>query len=336
MNTIRVTVMPGDGIGPEVMDATLQVLTATGLPFEWDYQVLGDKGPRDKRGRLTIPEATLASFMSNGLGLKGPTATTTHKSLNLQFRQWGKLGINVRPAWPMPGTQTLFAHLPINWRIYRENVEGFYASTERVVRKGVVKMTSTFTEEACCDLLAYAFADARRLGRKKVTVAHKDTIFKKSHGLLSALAKEYAAKYPDLVFESMLIDAFGMRLVSNPTDFDCIVLLNYEGDIFSDIAAGLTNGNLGAAGGANVGNGRFLGEAVHGTAPDIIGKGVANPTALIHSGAMLADHIGEVATGDRIRAAVMQTLRDGVHTGDIDKRNAVGTKAFTQAVIDHM
>ena len=252
-NPIRITILPGDGIGPEVVGAALRVLEATGIPFEWDVQLIGQDALKQE-GKL-LPEKTLDAIKASRLALKGPTATPLgkgHKSLNLTLRQTFDLYANVRPIRILPGVKTLYAQLPIDLLLFRENVEGEYAVKERRV-KGGVKTTFLFTRKGCERIAKFAFTHAEHVGRKKVTVVTKPNIWKKSHGLFREIALEEAARHPEIVREDVIWDAFMMRLVMNPTQFDCILMSNLVGDIVSDTCAGLVGG-LGYAPGANVGD----------------------------------------------------------------------------------
>ena len=309
-NPIRITILPGDGIGPEVVGAALRVLEATGIPFEWDVQLIGQDALKQE-GKL-LPEKTLDAIKASRLALKGPTATPLgkgHKSLNLTLRQTFDLYANVRPVKILPGVKSVYAHLPIDLLVFRENVEGEYAVKERCVAGGV-KTTFLFTEKGCERIARFAFEYAKSHNRKKMTVVTKPNIWKKSHGLFREIALEEATRHPEIVCEDVIWDAFMMKLVMDPTQFDCILMSNLVGDIVSDTCAGLVGG-LGYAPGANIGDDCAIFEAVHGTAPPIVGKGIANPTAIILSGAMLLDHIGRPESAEKVRGAIEEVLREG-------------------------
>ncbi|MDO8520869.1 MAG: isocitrate/isopropylmalate family dehydrogenase [bacterium] len=339
MTTHTVTVMPGDGIGPEVMAATLLVLQATGVQFVWDHQNIGLSALANEG--LLLPKSVIASVKRNKVGLKGPTGTPIgggHRSINVTLRTKLDLYANVRPLRSMFGVPTLFNGVDL--LIFRENTEDLYIGKERrLLRRGkrVAEAISRITEAGCERFARYAYAYARAHGRRKMTIGHKANILKKTHGLFLEVSRAVGSEFPDIATEDLIADNLGMQLVRelgrNPSRFDCLLLPNFLGDIFSDFCAGFTGG-LGLAPGANIGRNYAIFEAVHGTAPDIAGRGIANPTALILSAAMMLDHLGERQAGERVRSAVETTLREGVSvTGDINPKNPVSTLEFANAVI---
>ncbi|BCJ90521.1 isocitrate dehydrogenase, NAD-dependent [Terrihabitans soli] len=328
-----VTLIPGDGIGPEITDAVTAILKAAGAPFTWDVQ-LGGVAAMDKYGE-PMPQATIDSIRKNGLALKGPLATpigTGFRSVNVALRAEFGLYANVRPARTLvPGR---FENVDII--LLRENLEGFYVGLEHYVRvgddpHGMAIAQGINTKEGARRIIKYAFELAVKQGRKKVTVVHKANILKMLTGIFLETAREVAKDYEGRVaWDDRIVDAAAMLLVQDPTKFDVIVTTNMFGDILSDLIAGLVGG-LGLAPGGNIGKDAAIFEAVHGSAPDIAGKGIANPTAMLLAGAMMLDHIGDQATGDRVRNAVLATLKSGVKTGDLGGKAT--TKEYADAVI---
>src|SRR3989338_3259735 len=330
MTTHTVTVLPGDGIGPEVTAATMLVLNATGVPIVWEHQSIG-LSAFEATGEF-LPETAIAAVKKNKVGLKGPTGTTVggggHRSINVALRKEFDLYFNVRPVQSMPGVVTPFPGVDLI--VFRENAEDLYIGEERtyfVNGKRVAEAISRITEVGCERFARRAYTYARAHGRKKMTIVHKGNILQDTHGLFLEIARKVSGEFPDIATEDLIADNFGMQLVKelwhNPRRFDCLLLTNMFGDLFSDVCAGLVGG-LGLAPGANIGYEYAVFEAVHGTAPDIAGKGIANPTALILSAAMMLDHLGEVAAASRVRRAVEAVLREGVTvTGDINPRSRV-------------
>ena len=288
MGTHVVTVMKGDGIGPEVVDATLLILEATGLSFVWDYQDIGLSALAGK-GAL-LPKEAIDSVKRNRVGLKGPTGTPIgggHRSINVTLRTKLDLYANVRPLRSMLGVPTLFSNVDL--LIFRENTEDLYIGKERLLlRRGkrVAEAVSRITEAGSLRFARYAYAYARAHDRKKMTIGHKANILKKTHGLFLEVSRAVGSEFPDIVTEDLIADNLGMQLVRelgrNPSRFDCLLLPNFLGDIFSDFCAGFTGG-LGLAPGANIGEEYAIFEAVHGTAPDIAGKGIANPESMVQA-----------------------------------------------------
>lgn len=334
--TIPATLIPGDGIGPEIMDATLAVLDAVGAPFEWDRQIAGLGGVAAAGDPL--PKATLDSIRRTRLALKGPLETPSgggYRSSNVRLREEFKLYANLRPAHTIiPGGR----YDNIDLVIVRENLEGLYIGHEHYVQidddpHAVAMATGINTRAGSRRLLEFAFEHAIATGREKVTVVHKANIMKALTGLFLETAQQlYDAKYKGrILFETVIVDACAMKLVLNPYQFDTIVTTNLFGDILSDLVAGLVGG-LGMAPGANIGTDAAIFEAVHGSAPDIAGKGLANPTALILAAAMMLDHVKLHDKAQRVRQAIDQALNlDNVRTGDLGGK--ASTSTFAQAVV---
>jgi isocitrate dehydrogenase (NAD+) len=334
--TISVTLIPGDGIGPEIVDATLAALDALGAPIEWDRQIAGLEGV--KTANDSLPRATLESIRRTRLALKGPLETPSgggYRSSNVRLREEFKLYANVRPARTLiPGGR----FDKIDLIVVRENLEGLYIGHEHYVQidddpHAVAMATGINTRAGGRRLLEYAFEYAIATGRKKVTIVHKANIMKALTGIFLETAQQlYNDKYKGrIVMDAMIVDACAMKLVLNPWQFDVLVSTNLFGDILSDLVAGLVGG-LGMAPGANIGTDAAIFEAVHGSAPDIAGKGVANPVALMLAAAMMLDYckLAEMAT--RLRNGIDLTLNvDQVRTGDL--RGNAGTAQFTRALV---
>lgn len=332
---IEATLIAGDGIGPEVVDATVAVLDALGSPFAWDRQLGGMAAVAEAGDPL--PPATLDSIRRTRLALKGPLTTPVgggFRSVNVRLREEFHLYANVRPARTLvPGGR----YEDIDLVIVRENLEGFYVAFEHYIpigddNHGVAISSGVNTRAGANRILRYAFEYAVRNGRKKVTVVHKANVLKALTGLFldeaRAMAPEYAGR---VAFDDRIVDACAMQLVLNPWQFDVIVTTNLFGDILSDEAAGLVGG-LGMAPGANIGTTAAIFEAVHGSAPDIAGKGIANPTSLLLAAGLMLEHVGMREQKLKLDAAIAAVLNeDGIRTGDLGG-NAT-TKAFTDAVV---
>jgi isocitrate dehydrogenase (NAD+) len=328
-----VTLIPGDGIGPEVTAAALEVLAAAGAELDYDEQIAGVAALEAVADPL--PAATLASIRAAGMVLKGPLTTplgTGFRSINVAIRKEFDLFANVRPARTVvPGGR----YDDIDLVLIRENTEGLYVGVEhyigmegdpRAAAESVMIITRFGAERIC----RYAFEYARRLGRKKVTLAHKANILKCTQGLFLEVGHEIAADYPDIEFEDRIIDATAMALVLDPYQFDVLVMENMFGDILSDQMAGLIGG-LGFAPAANIGQDIAMFEAVHGSAPDIAGQGIANPTAFILAACMLLDHVGQAETATRIRAAMDDVIGSNkARTRDMG--GSSGTQEFAAAI----
>jgi isocitrate dehydrogenase (NAD+) len=330
-----ITVIPGDGIGPEVTAATVDILRASGADLEFDEQ-LGGVTALERVGS-PLPDATLDSIRRTRIALKGPLTTPSgsgFRSINVALRKEFDLYANVRPARTIvPGGR----YEDIDLVLIRENTEGLYVGVEHYVGVGgdpraaaesVMIVTRFGTER----IVRYAFEYARTHGRRKVTVAHKANILKYTQGLILDVAREVAADYPDIAFEDRIIDATAMWMVLDPYRFDVLVMENMFGDILSDLMAGLVGG-LGFAPAGNIGQDVSMFEAVHGSAPDIAGKGIANPTGLLLSACMMLDHLGMDADADRIRTAVDRVIAAAeVRTSDMGGHAT--TDAFARAVIE--
>lgn len=327
------TLIPGDGIGPEICQAVTRIIAAVGVDITWDEQEGGEICALAGRG--VMPDKTLASIAKNKLALKGPTTTPTgggHASANVTLRKKLDLYANVRPAKNLPALKTRFDN--VNLVIVRENTEDTYAGMEHMVAPNVAQCLKVITWEGSERVARYAFEMAKRLGRKRVTCVHKANIHKLSDGLFLKAHEVVAKEFPELTFDSIIVDNLCMQLVTRPEQFDVLVLPNLYGDIVSDLCAGLVGG-LGVAPGANIGKNGAVFEAVHGSAPDIAGKGLANPTALLLSATMMLNHIGETTAASRIEKALNIVLAEGKHITR-DLKGTASTQEFTQAIIDNL
>lgn len=336
---IPATLIPGDGIGPEIVDATLQVLDAVGAPFVWDRQIAGLGGVEAAGDPL--PQATIDSIRRTRLALKGPLETPSgsgYRSSNVRLREEFKLYANLRPAHTIiPGGR----YDNIDLVIVRENLEGLYIGHEHYVQidddpHAVAMATGINTRAGSRRLLEFAFEHAIATGRKKITLVHKANIMKALTGIFLETGLElYEKKYKGrIALDTVIVDACAMKLVLNPYQFDVIVTTNLFGDILSDLVAGLVGG-LGMAPGANIGADAAIFEAVHGSAPDIAGKGLANPTALLLAAAMMLDHVKLHDKATRVRKAIDETLNiDNIRTGDLGGK--ASTSAFAKAVVSRV
>ena len=327
--------IPGDGIGPEVTKAAARVIEASGAPIEW-YEHPAGLSALESRGEV-LPESTLEAIRTHGVALKGPTATPIgggHTSVNVQIRQKLNLYAAVRPVRSIAGIKTRFDGVEIV--IIRENTEGLYTGKEHEVVPGVIETLRIITELACDRIAEFAFQYAEENHREKVSFFHKANIIKMADGLFLDRVRRAAERHPGIEFEDLIIDNGCMQLVSNPSRFDMILLENFYGDLVSDISAGLVGG-LGVVPGANISEDCSVFEAVHGTAPDIAGRGIANPLAAIMSGVMMLNHLGEWGSANRIRNAYDAILA----SGDPNKRTRdiggnAGTDQFADALIEQM
>jgi isocitrate dehydrogenase (NAD+) len=330
-----VTLIPGDGIGPEVAEATVRVVEATGVPIAWERVELNQELIFQSGG--AIPEPVLESLSRTMVGLKGPVTTPVASgfpSLNVALRKRFDLYANVRPVKTFRGLKTRYEDTPIDLIIFRENTEDLYSGLEHEVVPGVVTSLKVITRKASLRIADYAFHFARRVGRKKITVIHKANIMKLGDGLFLRCCREVAAKFPEIQYSELIVDNASMQLVMRPEEFDILLMPNLYGDIISDLAAGLVGG-LGLVPGANMGDEHAIFEAVHGSAPDIAGKGIANPTALMQSAALMLLHLGEEAAARRLQRAIEEVYSDGKHL----TRDAGGhatTREFTEAVIEKL
>jgi isocitrate dehydrogenase (NAD+) len=331
----QVTLIPGDGIGPSITAATVRIVEASGADLEWDTQLAGLAGVA--RYGDPIPEATLDSIKRTKLALKGPLETPVgegFRSINVALRKTFDLYANVRPAYSIvPGGR----YQDLDLVLIRENTEGLYVGIEHYIKVGddpraAAESTAIITRLGSERIVRYAFEYALKHGRKKITLVHKANILKFSQGLFLDVGRVVAQSYAGKIeFEERIVDAMAMNLVLHPERFDVIVTTNLFGDILSDQISGLVGG-LGLAPGANIGNNGAIFEAVHGTAPDIAGKGVANPGALVLAACMLLEHIGDLDRAKRIRSALETTIRDGtIVTRDLG--GTATTDQFTDAVI---
>ena len=331
----QVTLIPGDGIGPEVAEATVRAVDATGVNIEWERVEAGVRALAEF-GQL-IPDDVYASLEVTRVGLKGPTATPIaggHQSINVALRK--KLGLytNFRPVRMLPGLKTRFHDVAIDLAIFRENTEDLYSGLEHEVVPGVVESLKIITRHASMKIARAAFEYARREGRRKVTAIHKANIMKLSDGLFLKCCREVAAEFTDIAYNELIVDNACMQLVMRPETFDLLVLPNLYGDIISDLTAGLVGG-LGIVPGANIGDHHAIFEAVHGTAPDIAGKGLANPTALMQSAVLMLAHLGARDASTRLHNAIYQVYAEGRRlTGDVGGK--ASTAEFTDAVIGHL
>ncbi|KGE05015.1 isocitrate dehydrogenase [Pseudohaliea rubra] len=333
METRTITVIRGDGIGPSIVDAATAVLDAAGCGFHYEY-VEGGLAALEHTGEL-LPATTLEAIERNRVVLKGPLTTPIGQgfsSINVSLRQHFQLYANVRPVLSFPGTKARYEDIDII--TVRENTEGMYSGQGQVVSDDdmVAEALSVISRGGAERILRFAFELARREGRRKVTVVHKANILKSTSGLFLRVAREVAAQYPEIEMIEMIVDNACMQLVMRPEQFDVIVTTNLFGDILSDLCAGLVGG-LGMAPGANIGADCAIFEAVHGSAPDIADKNIANPTSVILASCQLLDYLEEGAIAGRIRAALRTVIAAGKHT-TTDLGGTASTTEFTDAVIE--
>ena len=328
-----VTLIPGDGVGPEVIGAAVTVVDATGVKIDWQHQFAGAAGM--KRYGSPAPDQLLESLRQTGVALKGPLETQVgegYRSINVYLRRELNLYANIRPTQSFPGVTTRFKNVDLV--IVRENTEDLYSGIEHQVAPGVVESVKVITARASRRIARFAFEYARKNRRKSVTAIHKANIMKLSDGLFLKCARAVAREYSDIEYTEQIVDAACMRLVTEPTAFDMLLLENLYGDIVSDLCAGLVGG-LGVVPGANYGERGAIFEAVHGTAPDIAGKNLANPTAAILSAAMMLDYIGHPREAARVREAVRAVLKAGkMVTRDLGGK--ASTADMTRAIVHAM
>lgn len=307
--TYHISLITGDGIGPEITAAAKEVIAATGVEIVWEEVLAGQKAI-EKEGN-PLPEGTIRSIQKNKVALKGPLATPIAKgfaSVTVLLRKKLNLYANLRPVRSLEGIQTPFSRIDLV--IVRENTEDLYSGIERVVRRGVVESIKVITRKASLRIAEFAFQYARKNGRKKITAIHKANIMKLSDGLFLDCARAIAKKFPKIEYSEVIVDNACMQLVLKPHQFDILLLENLYGDIVSDLAAGLVGG-LGVVPAANIGERGAIFEAVHGTAPDIAGRNKANPIALILSSALMLEYLGEKRAAERIRRVVKQVIKGG-------------------------
>src|ERR1043165_3439982 len=326
----RITLIPGDGIGPEVASAVVRIIESSGVRIEWEEHVAG-QAALDKFG-TTLPDELLNSIKQNKVGLKGPITTPVGKgftSVNVGLRKALDLYANLRPVRALPNIPSRYPELDLV--VVRENTEDLYSGIEHGVVPGVVESLKIITEKASTRIARFAFEYARREGRKKVTAVHKANIMKLSDGLFLECFRNVARDYPEIEADDKIVDNACMQLVMRPEQFDIMLLENLYGDIVSDLCAGLIGG-LGLVPGANIGESGAVFEAVHGSAPDIAGQGIANPTALLMSGILMLRHLDEREAADRIENAMLKVYEEGkVRTRDVGGDAKTGE--FARAII---
>ncbi|KAF5833312.1 isocitrate dehydrogenase, NAD-dependent [Dunaliella salina] len=330
-NAFTATLFPGDGVGPDIANAVKSIFAAAGVPVTWDEQVVAKEV--DPRTNSFVTRENLDSVLRHKVGLKGPMTTPIGKgfrSLNLTLRKELELFANVRPCLSLPGYKTRYDNVDLV--TVRENTEGEYSGLEHEVVPGVVESLKVITRKASSRVAEFAFKYAKDNNRNKITAVHKANIMKKADGLFLECCREVREKYPEIQYEEVIVDNCCMQLVRDPGQFDVMVMPNLYGDIISDLSAGLIGG-LGLTPSANIGeNGLCLAEAVHGTAPDIAGKDLANPTALAMSGIMMLRHKGLSKEADNIQQAILKVIADGKYRTK-DLGGEATTSDFTKAVI---
>ena len=329
----KITLIPGDGIGPEVAAATQRILAATKVEIEWDEVAV--RPLTDRRDDRPLQAEWLDSIYTNRVALKSPITTPVgegHRSLNVALRQELDLYANLRPVKNLPGLKTRFDNVDLV--IVRENTEGLYSGLEHQVVPGVVESLKIMTEKACLRIARFAFEYAQHHKRKMVTAVHKANIMKLSDGLFLDCTRRIAKDFPDITYNELIVDNACLQLVMRPENYDVMVMENLYGDIVSDLCAGLVGG-LGVVPSGNIGEDYSVFEAVHGSAPDIAGQNKANPTALALSACLMLEHIGEPDAARTMRQALISTYQEGKHlTGDVG--GSAGTDEFTNAVIAAM
>jgi isocitrate dehydrogenase (NAD+) len=326
----KVTLIPGEGIGPEVAAATRRVLEAAGVQIDWEE--IAGRSDSSSNQEITVNQAAVESVRRNRVALKGPMATAIAggaPSVNVALRKTLDLYANLRPVKNVPGVKSRFEN--VNLILVRENTEDLYSGLEHEVVPGVVESLKIITERASTRIAKFAFEYAKRHGRKKIHAIHKANIMKLSDGLFLRSVRTVAAQFPRIEYKELIVDNACMQIVMDPQQFDMLLLPNLYGDVMSDLAAGLVGG-LGVVPSANIGDECAMFEAVHGTAPDIAGKGFANPTALLMSSALMLDHLGERTAAERIQNALESVYREGKHTTR-DVGGKAGTEEFANAVI---
>jgi isocitrate dehydrogenase (NAD+) len=330
MTRHRVTLIPGEGIGPEVASATRRILEATGVQIDWEE--IAGRSDSSSNQEKTVNQAAVESVRRNRVALKGPMATAIAggaPSVNVALRKTLDLYANLRPVKNMPGVKSHFQGVDLT--LVRENTEDLYSGLEHEVVPGVVESLKIITERASTRIAKFAFEYAKRHDRKKIHAIHKANIMKLSDGLFLRSVRAVAAQFPQIEYKELIVDNACMQMVMDPQQFDMLLLPNLYGDVMSDLAAGLVGG-LGVVPSANIGDECAMFEAVHGTAPDIAGKGFANPTALLMSSILMLDHLGERTAAERIQNALEKVYREAKHTTR-DVGGKAGTEEFADAVI---
>ena len=333
----NVTLIRGDGIGPEIADAAVRIVEATGIKIQWEEHLAG-LSAIDKY-KDPLPPQVIESIQRNKVALKGPLTTPVgsgFRSVNVGLRKEFDLYVNLRPAKSMDGLKTKWDDVDLI--VFRENTEEFYAGIEHYIdpAKSAAETIGVVTRSGSERIIRYAFEYARKYKRKKITIVHKANILKFTGGLFLDVGRDIASEYPDIEMNDRIVDNMSMQLVMNPLQFDIIVTTNLFGDILSDLCSGLVGG-LGLAPGANIGHTVAMFEAVHGSAPDIAGKGIANPSAIVLASAMLLRHIGEESAAKKIERAVATVVKEGTSvTQDINPLRPVGTREMAEAIIRNL
>lgn len=334
----QITLIPGDGIGPEITKAATKIIENAGVKVDWEVVEAGMTAL--KKYHDPLPKEVIDSIEKNHIVLKGPLTTPVGKgfrSVNVALRKEFELFVNQRPAKTFKGIRThYFEHIDLI--IFRENLEEFYSGIEHYIdsSKSAAETIGIITRRGSERIIRYAFEYARKHGRKKLTVVHKANILKFTGGLFLDIAEEIAPEYPEIKFDDKIVDNMAMQMVMNPYQFDCIVTTNLFGDILSDLASGLVGG-LGMAPGANIGDDVAIFEAVHGSAPDIAGQNIANPSALVLGSVMMLEYIGETEAAKKIEGAIAKVIEKGEYvTKDINPQNYVGTDQFADEVIKEL
>ena len=330
-----VTLIPGDGIGPDITEAAKKVVEATGVKIQWEECYAGMAGI--EKHKDPIPEETIASIQKNKIALKGPLTTQLGKgfrSVNVALRKEFDLFINLRPAKSFKGVPSHYSDIDLV--MFRENIEEFYSGIEHYIdaQKSAAETIGIITRFGSERIVRAAFEYARKNKRKKVSIVHKANIMKFTGGLFLEVGKKVAEEFPEIQCNDVIIDNMAMQLVLNPNQYDVIVTTNLFGDILSDLCSGLVGG-LGLAPGANIGTNAAIFEAVHGSAPDIAGKDIANPSAIILASAMMLNHLGETTAADKIYKAISDTLKNPNEvTRDLNPNSKVGTKQFAEFIVE--
>lgn len=333
MSKTKIGVIPGDGIGPEITASTMRILEATGLEAEWVYLDAGLSAI--EKGKGSMPQETIDTIREIGIALKGPTTTPSgggHSSANVALRRALDLFANVRPAKTLPGLSGPFANMKLDMIIVRENTEGLYSGIEFQPHPDMAQAVKVMTRPGCARLVKYGFEMAREQKRKRVTAVHKANIMKLTDGMFLEEFYRAAKDYPELQIDDVIVDNCCMQLVTHPERFDVLMMENLYGDIVSDLCAGLVGG-LGLAPGANIGVSCAVFEAVHGSAPDIAGKDIANPTALLLSSVMMLRHLGRHEQADRILNSVLSVLAEGKCL-TTDMGGSASTTEYANALIE--